>query len=340
MISIIYTASDKIHYVNRTIQVCGMITDITDYGVYPVTGCLLFYADSISWNTGDDEPFRSFRPDAFSVRGWPVSQGVPPRMRSPPVKISPRPDTIQYGFSDSAHRRPDHFGGGGGERSEGMSDAAKYVFDSMYQTSPGSHTVDSREEKEPPCGSLLNIANSILMAKQSLKASSGRGVELSASECFLQAIANALIAIAQGLVSVDASTGAMSENLEGIAEKLGVLLYTPDDEDIEEEVSRPTIVCLCGSTRFSPAYQEVNFNETLAGKIVLTIGCDFKSAAGLRLTLEDKARLDELHLRKIDLADEVLILNVGGYIGDSTKNEISYARMKGKQLRFLEEDAT
>src|SRR5581483_8236430 len=71
---------------------------------------------------------------------------------------------------------------------------------------------------------------------------------------------------------------------------------------------RPTIVCLCGSTRFSQAFHEANLRETLAGKIVLSIGCDFKSDTDLllagELTAEDKARLDELHLRKIDLADE------------------------------------
>jgi len=50
-----------------------------------------------------------------------------------------------------------------------------------------------------------------------------------------------------------------------------------------------------------------------------------------------KAKLDELHLRKIDLADEVLILNVDGYIGESTRNELNYAKSKGKKIRFLEE---
>ena len=101
---------------------------------------------------------------------------------------------------------------------------------------------------------------------------------------------------------------------------------------------RPTIVCLCGSTRFYEAFREANLRETLAGKIVLSIGCDFKSDDALGLTEADKKRLDELHLRKISLADEVLILNVGGYIGTSTANEISYAREAGKLLRWLEPD--
>lgn len=108
------------------------------------------------------------------------------------------------------------------------------------------------------------------------------------------------------------------------------------------EYDRPTIVCLCGSTRFSTAFQEANLNETLAGKIVLSIGCDLRSDVELfRGMSEDrlrdlKAALDELHLHKIDLADEVLILNVGGYIGQSTARELAYARRHGKRVRFLE----
>jgi len=80
----------------------------------------------------------------------------------------------------------------------------------------------------------------------------------------------------------------------------------------------------------------------LAGKIVLSIGIDTKSDTDLllagELTPEDKERLDELHLRKIDLADEVLILNVDGYIGTSTKREIAYAQANGKVVRWLEKN--
>lgn len=100
------------------------------------------------------------------------------------------------------------------------------------------------------------------------------------------------------------------------------------------------IICLCGSTRFMEAFHAANLRETLAGNIVLTIGCDTKSDTQLMLagvlSGEVKARLDELHLRKVDLADEVLILNVGGYIGDSTARELAYARAQGKAVRFLE----
>lgn len=73
--------------------------------------------------------------------------------------------------------------------------------------------------------------------------------------------------------------------------------------------------------------------ETDAGKIVLSVG-RFQPVHGW--DAEKKAKLDELHLRKIDLADEVLILNVGGYIGQSTSRELEYAKSKGKIIRFLE----
>lgn len=104
---------------------------------------------------------------------------------------------------------------------------------------------------------------------------------------------------------------------------------------------RPEIVCLCGSTRFYEAFREANLRETLAGKIVLSIGCDTKSDGDLfKVSPEEladiKGRLDELHLRKIDMADRVLILNVGGYIGSSTANELAYARKHGKRIEFLE----
>lgn len=108
---------------------------------------------------------------------------------------------------------------------------------------------------------------------------------------------------------------------------------------------KPTVVCLCGSTRFGDAFREANFQETMAGRIILTIGCDIRSDDDLfgKLTPAEmgriKANLDELHLRKIDLADEVLILNVGGYIGESTRRELEYARTHGKRVRFLEGEA-
>ena len=103
---------------------------------------------------------------------------------------------------------------------------------------------------------------------------------------------------------------------------------------------KPKIVCLCGSTKFMEAFQQANLKETLAGRIVLSVGCNTKSDSDLmkigELTEELKVKLDELHKRKIDLADEILVLNVGGYIGESTKSEIEYAKQNGKGIRYLE----
>jgi len=99
---------------------------------------------------------------------------------------------------------------------------------------------------------------------------------------------------------------------------------------------RPEIVCLCGSGRFKEAFDKAEFNETLAGKIVLTIGCNTKDIARDVNWEFVKPMLDKLHLRKIELADEVLILNVDGYIGKSTRNELEYAKRMKKTIRFLE----
>jgi hypothetical protein len=103
----------------------------------------------------------------------------------------------------------------------------------------------------------------------------------------------------------------------------------------------PRIVCLCGSTRFYKEFQQANYEETIRGNIVLSVGF-FAHAAedahGQRIacTDEEKILLDELHKRKIDLADEILVINVGNYIGESTSSEITYARAQKKPVRYRE----
>lgn len=106
----------------------------------------------------------------------------------------------------------------------------------------------------------------------------------------------------------------------------------------------PHVVCLCGSTRFYTAFQEANYRETMAGNIVLTVGfyphaADRAHGEELGVTPEQKVALDELHKRKIDMCDEVFVLNVGGYIGESTRSEIAYAERVGKPVRYLETNA-
>lgn len=96
------------------------------------------------------------------------------------------------------------------------------------------------------------------------------------------------------------------------------------------------VVCLCGSTRFKDAFEEANRRETLAGRIVLSVAI-FGHCETEELHPEVKHQLDMLHLKKIDLAEEVLVINVNGYIGESTRREIAYANERGKRIRYLEE---
>ncbi|GGX63902.1 hypothetical protein [Saccharospirillum salsuginis] len=95
---------------------------------------------------------------------------------------------------------------------------------------------------------------------------------------------------------------------------------------------KPLVVTLCGSTKFKQAFIDANFNETMTGNIVLSVG-GFEHTD---LTNDEKNMLGALHKRKIDMSDEILVINIGGYIGKSTEEEIEYARQRGKGVRFLE----
>ena len=102
---------------------------------------------------------------------------------------------------------------------------------------------------------------------------------------------------------------------------------------------RPEIVCICGSTRFVDEMSAANRDLTFAGVIVVAPGVvprDEDDEADGSITDEQKTALDALHLRKIDLADRVLVVNPGGYIGESTSREIAYARATGKPVSFTE----
>ena len=100
---------------------------------------------------------------------------------------------------------------------------------------------------------------------------------------------------------------------------------------------RPEIVCICGSTRFADEMSAANRDLTFAGVIVVAPGVFPRAEdheAHESITNEQKAALGTLHLRKIDLADRVLVVNPGGYIGESTSREIAYARATGKPISF------
>jgi hypothetical protein len=102
----------------------------------------------------------------------------------------------------------------------------------------------------------------------------------------------------------------------------------------------PPIICLCGSTRFHKEYVQANYDLTLKGNIVLSVGFFHHAhneihAETVGITPAEKDFLDNLHKRKIDLADEVCVINPGGYIGESTRFEIEYAERTGKPVYYL-----
>ena len=106
--------------------------------------------------------------------------------------------------------------------------------------------------------------------------------------------------------------------------------------------SEPRVVCLCGSTRFLDVFDRAGLAETLAGRVVLSIGSthvgDDEALAGMSAfeRADALAGLARLHRHKIEMADEVLVINVGGYVGESTRSEIEIAMGLGKPIRYLE----
>ena len=96
------------------------------------------------------------------------------------------------------------------------------------------------------------------------------------------------------------------------------------------------VITLCGSTRFKEEFLEAQKRLTLEGNIVISVGLFGHSGDDVVWTDGVKDMLDRQHLAKIDLADEIYVINVGGYIGDSTRREIAYADYRGKSITYLE----
>ena len=108
-------------------------------------------------------------------------------------------------------------------------------------------------------------------------------------------------------------------------------------------VGKYKVITLCGSTRFKNQFMEVQKQLTLEGNIVISVGLFGHSGDNEVWENMDegtltatKAMLDDMHKAKIDMADEIFVINVGGYIGDSTRSEIEYAQAHGKVVRYLE----
>lgn len=96
------------------------------------------------------------------------------------------------------------------------------------------------------------------------------------------------------------------------------------------------VITLCGSTRFKDEFLEAQKRLTLESNIVISVGLFGHSGDDVVWTEGVKDMLDRQHLAKIDLADEIFVINVGGYIGDSTRREIAYAEFKGKTIKYME----
>lgn len=101
-------------------------------------------------------------------------------------------------------------------------------------------------------------------------------------------------------------------------------------------VGKYKVVTLCGSTRFKDEYLAVQKRLTLEGNIVISVGLFGHSRDDEVWTEGTKAMLDDMHKRKIDMADEIFVINVGGYTGESTRSEIEYAISNGKVVKYLE----
>ena len=101
-------------------------------------------------------------------------------------------------------------------------------------------------------------------------------------------------------------------------------------------VGKFKVITLCGSTRFKDDFLEAQKRLTLEGNIVISVGLFGHSGDEEVWTPGTKEMLDNMHKRKIDMADAIYVINVDGYIGESTRSEIEYATKQGKTVMYLE----
>lgn len=101
-------------------------------------------------------------------------------------------------------------------------------------------------------------------------------------------------------------------------------------------VSKYKVITLCGSTRFKTEFLDAQKRLTLDGNIVISVGLFGHSGDDEVWAEGTKEMLDDMHKRKIDMADAIYVINVGGYIGSSTRSEIDYALQNGKEVYYLE----
>ncbi|HEV7203094.1 MAG TPA: hypothetical protein VGN18_00720 [Jatrophihabitans sp.] len=99
------------------------------------------------------------------------------------------------------------------------------------------------------------------------------------------------------------------------------------------------VITLCGSTRFEAEFAKVNQRFTMEGCVVISLGMfSLPELPNYDWTADSsdlKGRLGDVHFQKIRMADEVYVVDPGGYVGDSTRREIAYAESLGKPVRYL-----
>lgn len=100
-------------------------------------------------------------------------------------------------------------------------------------------------------------------------------------------------------------------------------------------MNKYNVITLCGAIKFKEEFEKIQEELTLAGNIVLTPNF-FHSVKKEEINNEINNMLDEMHKQKIDMSDEIYVINVGEYIGESTKSEIEYAKTKNKKISYLE----
>lgn len=101
-------------------------------------------------------------------------------------------------------------------------------------------------------------------------------------------------------------------------------------------IGKYKIITLCGSTKFKEDFLEQQKRLTLEGNIVISVGLFGHSGDSEAFDKKTKEMLDDIHKRKIDLADEIFVINKNGYVGESTRNEIEHAKKTGKKVVYME----
>ena len=102
-------------------------------------------------------------------------------------------------------------------------------------------------------------------------------------------------------------------------------------------VGKYKVITLCGSTKFKEDFMREQKRLSLEGNIVISVGMFGHSGDSEVWNEGVKEMLDDMHKRKIDMADEIFVINKGGYIGESTKSEIEYAIKNNKKVSYMEQ---